>query len=561
MPIHFKNIRKVSLTKFVGLILLLFFFASHQSANAQRTSRKKIEIDTAAYMLTGGDVVKNAMRLINDVQLTHQNTIIKCDSVWSYNRKNAVDAFGRVHVISNDTIHLWADFINYNGDTEMGKATGHVILKDPQMTLTTNRLDFDLRNNVSYYNNFGKLVDSTNTLTSIVGRYYSETKEAFFKDSVHVYNDSYQMYADTLKYNTETEVVNIVGKTHILGDSTYLYTEAGWFDTKNNYSELTKNSTIRKGEAQLEADTIYYNDNNGAGNAFGNVIINDFENRMIIAGQKADYNDFSKYATVTDSAYFIQYNAQDSLFMHADTLLTMPDTSAVDAKMMIAYYDTRFYKNDLQGICDSLIYYARDSSIHLFIEPVVWTQENQLTAKDILLKNNATPPNEVYLNKDAFIIQEVDSVSFNQIKGRDMIGYINGQRLYLVDVKGNGQSIFYPSDESGKAGVNKAESSNILIYLKENAISRITFVSSPTGVMNPLSKASETDKTLEGFNWRGDERPNSKYDLFDGAINVLPKTELSNQLPTLEEGKMQMQDKDAEPEELKESTVIAPELE
>lgn len=532
-----KDINLKSLTKFVGLILLCTIVAFGQPVKAQKTTRKQIHIDTAQFMRGGGTVVEDAMRLLLDVQLSHKNTIMFCDSAWAYNKKNAVDAFGKVHIISNDTVHLWANFLNFDGNTEIAKATGNVILKDPQITLTTEQLDFDLKNNVSYYNNYGKIVDSTNTLTSIIGRYYTETKEAFFKDSVYVYNDDFTMHADTLRYNTESEIVYIVGKTRIFGDSTYLYTEEGWFDTQNKYSELTKNSTIRKGESQLEADTIFYNDNTGAGNAFGNVIINDFENRMIIAGQKADYNDFSKYATVTDSAYFVQYNAADSLFMHADTLLTMPDTTAVDSKMLIAYYNTKFYKTDLQGICDSLLYYAKDSSIHLFIDPVVWTQENQLTATDILLKNNSTPPNEVYLNDNAFIIQEVDSVSYNQIKGRNMIGYINGQRLYLVDVKGNGQSIFYPTDETGKVGVNKAESSNILIYLKENAIRRITFVTSPTGKMNPLIKATESDKILEGFNWRKAERPGSKYDLFGGIPKNLPSTNIKHKLPTVKTGK------------------------
>ncbi len=532
-----KNIFTKSLTKYVGLILLYTIIGNTQPIKAQNTARKMIHIDTAGYYRSGGAVVKNADRLLYGVKLTHENTIMHCDSAWFYQKKNSVDAFGRVHIISNDTIHLWANFINFDGNTEVAKATGNVILKDPQITLTTERLDFDLKNNVSYYNNFGKIIDSTNTLTSIVGRYYSETKDAFFKDSVFVFNEDFTLHSDTLKYNTETEIVYIYGETRIFGDSTYLYTEEGWFDTQNKYSELTKNSTIRKAESQLEADTIYYNDQTGAGNAFGNVIINDFENRMIVAGQKADYDDFTKYATVTDSAYFVQYNASDSLFMHADTLLTMPDTSAVDAKMLIAYYDTKFYKTDLQGICDSLLYFAKDSSIHLYMDPVVWTKENQMTATDILLKNNSTPPNEVFLNDNAFIVQEVDSVSFNQIKGKDMIGYIRGQQLYLVDVNGNGQSIFYPSDESGKTGVNKAESSNILIYLKENAISRITFVSSPTGTMNPLTQAVEEDKMLEGFKWRANERPQSKYDLFGGVPTKVPTTKLKNKLPSVESGK------------------------
>jgi lipopolysaccharide assembly outer membrane protein LptD (OstA) len=102
------------------------------------------------------------------------------------------------------------------------------------------------------------------------------------------------MTSDTMKYNTVNEIVTILGPTHIVGDSSYLYSEKGWFDTKNNISELLKNSTIRKGDSQLQGDYIYYEDNTGVGYAKGKVIINDFKNKIIIAGDDAKYNDFTQ---------------------------------------------------------------------------------------------------------------------------------------------------------------------------------------------------------------------------------------------------------------------------
>jgi hypothetical protein len=123
-----------------------------------------------------------------------------------------------------------------------------------------------------------------------------------------------------------------------------------------------------------------------------------------------------------------------------------------------------------------------------------------------------------------------------------MVGYIRNQQLYQIDVNGNGQSIYYPADDKELIGVNKAESSNIVIYLSENRIKRITFKGNPTGVMNPLMDVVPEDTKLEGFNWRKSERPRNKYDIFgirsDSAkILNLPNPTLDKELPEIEEAK------------------------
>jgi len=353
-------------------------------------------------------------------------------------------------------------------------------------------------------------------------------------------NEDYIMTSDTMKYNTKTAIAYIIGPTHIIGDSSYLYSENRWFDTQKNISELLKNSTIRRGDSQLQGDYIYYEDNTGKGKANGNVVIKDFKNEIIIAGNKATYNDFTKFATMTDSALFIQYYNNDSLFLHADTLMTMNDTSAVDAKLVITYNNVRFFKSDMQGICDSLIYFSKDSTIQLYKNPAIWSDISQMTADFIEMINNDVPPNEVHLKENSFIIQELDSMKYNQIKGKDMVGFIDStNNLYRINVDGNGQSIYYPEDDKDYIGTNKAESSNIVLYLEKNKIKRISFLTSPVGKMSPLLEEISPETRLEGFLWKGNERPLNKLDIFRDKLgspipNSLPQSEINNQLPEIE---------------------------
>ncbi len=538
---HYKN-NKTSLSFIVRLLLLCPFILNPFIVFSQEKTKKVINIDHADVLRSSQGTKENIRRLIGNVELSHKNILMYCDSVWFYSDKNMVDAFSNVHIISNDTVHIRADFIKYNGETEIAHARRNVKLTDPSITLTTDSLDFDMKTDIGYYEHGGKIVDSTNTLTSIIGRYFSQKSEMLFTNAVRLVNDDYEMFTDTMTYNTNTETATFNGQTTILGDSTNIYSTDGWFNTQTNETSLGKNSTIRRGNTQIQANNLFYNDANNEGYASGSVIINDFANNMIVMGNKAEYDDFDEYALVTDSAVWIQYYEDDSLFLHADTLYTIPDTSAVDAKLLITYHDVRFYRKDIQGIGDSLVYYTKDSTIQLFNDPVLWSMENQMTADFIEFKNNTTKPSEVYLTNNSFIIQEVDSTKHNQIKGKNMVGYIRNQQLYQIDVNGNGQSIYYPADDKELIGVNKAESSNIVIYLSENRIKRITFKGNPTGVMNPLMDVVPEDTKLEGFNWRKSERPRNKYDIFgirsDSAkILNLPNPTLDKELPEIEEAK------------------------
>jgi lipopolysaccharide export system protein LptA len=527
----------------IGLLLLVIFPAF---LSAQNKTKKKIDIENADIMLYDEAVVKNAQRLIGNVLLTHNNMVMRCDSAWKYANTNAVDAFGNVHILSNDTLNLWASQIHYNGDSGLAKARKKVKLQDPTLTLFTDSLDFDLNENIGYYKHGGKIVDSTNTLNSTTGTYFTRNKEVHFITNVRLMNDEYTLRTDTLIYNTETQIAFFEGPTNIVGDSTQIFSNNGWFNTQTNESELTRNSTIKRGETQLQANFIYYNDETGEGYARDQIVINDFENQMIITGNNAKYSDFNRNAMVTDSAVWIQYYEGDSLFLHADTLYTIPDTTADNAKMLITYQNVRFYRSDIQGICDSLIYYTKDSTIQLYRDPVMWSSENQLSSDFIELLSNAEPPNEVYLKNNAFIIQQVDSSKFNQIKGKNMVGLIKGETLYRIDVNGNGQSIYFPADDDDYIGINKAESSNIILYLSENQINRITFVGATTGNLKPMIEIVPADSKLEGFIWREEERPVNRFDIFGNKApeeqpETLPSGTIENILPDLETAKEAIQ--------------------
>ena len=452
-------------------------------------------------------------RLIGNVRFKHEDALMTCDSAHYFPGENTMDAFSNVHIWKGDTLNLYGNFVKYRGNNKTAEIRKNVKLIDKENHLTTNYIDYDLTKDIGYYIGGGRIINGNNVLTSHQGYYYAQEKLFFFKDSVVVTNPDYIMYSDTLKYNTVTEIAYFLGPTDIKSDSNYIYCENGWYDTKLNISQFNKNAYIETREQKLRGDSLYYERETGIGKAFDNVMLEDTANKIILYGNKAIYYEKIKFAMVTDSALMVIADKNDSLYLHADTLKTEQDTIP-DHKLIKAYRHVKFFRKDLQGKCDTLIYSDIDSIFQLHGEPVLWADENQLTAEYISIETKNQTFYKINMENSAFIISHEDSTLFNQIKGRDMQGYFRNNELKLIDVTGNGQTIYYAREQGEIMGVNTESSSNIRINLNNRKIESINYINKIDGAYHPLSKFPEKESRLDKFRWFGDYRPLHRYDVF-----------------------------------------------
>lgn len=496
---------------FLPLLFLAILLYNTQIAGAQE--KKRVDIEQADVLETNEQIVANAHRLIGNVRIRHNEVLMWCDSAYSYTGTNRVDAFGNVHINQGDTIHLYATKIFYDGDRSFAQAIGNVRLMNKSTTLFSDTLDYDLTSNIGYYNDTGRIVDSTNVLTSLIGRYFVDEDVVWFYQDVVGSNEKYVLNSDTVKYNTVSGIFNIQGPTTIRDSLNTIYAEEGWYNSQTGEAQLLKNPRVYNENQQIKGDQIDYNRNVGYGKALGSVEIIDFENNVIVKGRNAWFDEVSEIAYMTDSALFIMISKEDSLFLHADTLKTIPDTIK-DEKIIKAYYGVRFYRTDLQGKCDSLVYFTRDSTVQMLRNPVMWSEEHQLVADLIEMRTHTNAPDELSMNNNAFIISKLDSARYDQIKGKNMTGYIVNNELNQIDVDGNGQTLYYARDKGDIIGLNRAESSKISLRFSDGKINQIRFLTMPEGRMIPLPQLSDEDKLLPGFTWKELLRPVSKEDIF-----------------------------------------------
>ncbi len=496
--------------------ILIFGFNSF----AQKASRVEVlNADVFEFVKVGNEQIK---KLKGNCRFKQDNVLMYCDSALLYDVLNKVDAFGKVRIQQGDSLNLYGDLVNYDGNSKIARFKNNVRVYHNEMVLTTNVLDYDTKNRVATYPKGGKIVDKENILTSELGYYYANTADAFFKKYVVLTNPKYVLNSDTLKYNTKTRIATFFGPTTIVSKEDYLYAEAGTYNTVTDIAQFTKNPLYRSGAQTLTGDFLYYDRTKGLGRATKNITFTDTVQKIILKGNKANYNRFTESSVVTDKAYVIVLVDNDSLFVSADTLRSFMDKTKTH-RTMIAYHDVRAYKSDLQARCDSIVYTYIDSTMRCYVNPTIWSQGAQMTADFITLelKNGDLHKMNMYNNAFLVMIDSLDSTKFDQIRGKDMFGHFVNNELIRLDVEGNGQSIYYAKEEDGEyVGVNKADCSNMIIRFKENKVQKVNFKVKPDATFWPLDQIAIEELKLKGFSWREELKPKTK----EAVINrISPK--------------------------------------
>ena len=351
-----------------------------------------------------------------------------------------------------------------------------------------------------------KIKNGKDRLTSRIGQYHSRSKEFFFKDSVKLVNPEYTMKSDTLRYNTVSKIAYFYGPTYIYSEENTIFCRSGWYDTQKNTSQFSKGAWIQGKNNKLAADSIAYNRNTGIGEAFRNItLIDTLENIKIHGNYGISFRHESR-TIIHGNPVAIKYFDNDSLFLKSDTLVDEIDSNG--KRLLSAYNHTKIFKSDMQGVSDSLVYNFTDSTISMFGNPILWTENNQITGDTLVIFRRNGQLEKMEIRNDAFIASEEVPLVYNQISGRDIDALFKMNKLHKVHVMGNGQSVFYAREEdSTYTGVNHIICSNMLIELSKNEVQDITYYTNPEGGFYPIDQLPGDKTNLPNMIWHMDQRP------------------------------------------------------
>lgn len=201
----------------------------------------------------------------------------------------------------------------------------------------------------------------------------------------------------------------------------------------------------------------------------------------------------------------------------------MADTSQID--FLDAYHNVRFFRTDVQGMCDSLVYTGLDSIVRFYSRPVMWQDgKNQFTADSIqaLIKNKAL--DKINMISNAFIAMQEDSVHFNQIKSTEMAAYFKDNDIYRFDALGGVSAIFFMEEDNTITLMDKEECKMMTTRIKDRKIQRVRSIQELKQNVFPVFNLSQDEQRLKGFEWRGEERPRTRFDVTDR--NIKPSSRL-----------------------------------
>lgn len=501
-------------------ILCLFGFCLVAQVRPQRNAAQPAK--SKVYLLHS-DVLKkskdnsDAQILVGDVSFRHDSIYMYCDSACFYEKTNSLEAFHNVKFVQGDTLFLYGDYLFYDGNTQLAQVRNNVRMENRTTTLTTDSLNYDRIANLGYFFDGGTLMDEQNVLTSDWGEYSPATKMSVFNYEVKLVNPQFTLTSDTLRYNTDTKIASIVGPSDIDSDENHIYSELGFYYTQQGQAELLERSVLTNNGKRMTGDSLFYDRNRGIGEAFRNVELVDTINKNMLTGDYCFYNQLTGYAFATDRAMATDFSQGDSLFIHADTLQLYTYHMNTDSvyREARAYHKVRFYRTDLQGVCDSLVFSSKDSCLTLYHDPILWNGNQQLLGEEIMVYMNDSTIDWAHIQNQALSVERLDSLNYNQVSGKDMKAYFEGGEMKQVDVIGTVRLVYYPMEkDSTLLGMNYSETSQLSMFLENRKLKKMSMSPKANGTLYPMTQIPPAKMKLDNFVWFDYVRPLSKEDIF-----------------------------------------------
>ncbi len=529
---------------YLALILVCVSIFHGQAQNtstpvAVDSNSKLIEfLSAATYNVKKVDST-NFVILVGNVQIRQGKTLMYGDSIVLNTSNNIVEGFGHIHINDADSVHTYAEYLKYLGNTKKAYLRKKVKLTDGRGVLTTDSLDYDVSIKLGQYTNGGKLVRNKTVLKSIEGFYYGITRDVIFRKKVELIDPESIILTDTLEYNTYSQLTNFISPTKIINGSRIIKTSNGNYNLGTKKGFLYERSIIDDSTYIFTADEMAIDDSLGLGEFRGNALYKSKDSLSfdMIANQ-IKTNRTKGILLATELPTLLIKQKKDTLFVSADTLfsakisdLKRPIPQARDIhvkntdssldKYFEAFHNVRIYSDSLQAKCDSLFYGLADSTIRLITQPIVWSNNNQITGDTIYMFVNNKKPEQLSVINNAFAINKVDTTQYyNQIKGNRLKVWFEDGSISKMQTKGGAENMYFVLDDEKKfIGVNRSSAQMIEIEFENSEPSKVKFVNQLQGKLNPLNKTLPDELIIRGFKWQESIRPKSKFEILSPSLS------------------------------------------
>ena len=509
----------------LAVVLCLFGLCVAQSRKVAK-GRQRPKTDERVY-LKHADMLRfnqygehaGAQILNGNVAFLHKGALLTCDSAYFYQESNSFKAFGHVKMRQGDTLSLTSDYAFYDGDNQMAEARHNVLLRHRGTKLYTDSLNYDRLYNIGYFFEGGKMVDRNNVLVSDWGEYDTETRKAVFNYNVNLRNPKFTLTTDTLHYDTRTSLANIVGPSVIRSKESVIHTSDGYYNTNTGRARLYGRSTMSNKGKEITGDSLFYDEKRGISQGYRNVIYKDTQKKNELHCNYLWYNEKNGFAFATENPVMMEYSQKDTLFVHSDTIKVITYHLNTDSVYRTAhcYNKVRAFRNDVQAVCDSLVYNTKDSCMTMYRDPIAWSGDRQLLGEEIQVFMKDSTIDRAHIINQALTAELMpDKGHYQQLSSKEMFAYFTKGQITQTEAIGNVRSIYYPVDDKDSTlmGLVYIETDTMKMFMRDRQLQKI-WTSKTDGTWYPMTQIPPERYKLDGFTWFDYIRPINKDDIYE----------------------------------------------
>ena len=509
----------------LAVVLCLFGLCVAQSRKVAK-GRHRPKTDERVY-LKHADMLRfnqygehaGAQILNGNVAFLHKGALLTCDSAYFYQESNSFKAFGHVKMRQGDTLSLTSDYAFYDGDNQMAEARHNVLLRHRGTKLYTDSLNYDRLYNIGYFFEGGKMVDRNNVLVSDWGEYDTETRKAVFNYNVNLRNPKFTLTTDTLHYDTRTTLANIVGPSVIRSKESVIHTSDGYYNTNTGRARLYGRSTMSNKGKEITGDSLFYDEKRGISQGYRNVIYKDTQKKNELHCNYLWYNEKNGFAFATENPVMMEYSQKDTLFVHSDTIKVITYHLNTDSVYRTAhcYNKVRAFRNDVQAVCDSLVYNTKDSCMTMYRDPIAWSGDRQLLGEEIQVFMKDSTIDRAHIINQALTAELMpDKEHYQQLSSKEMFAYFTKGQITQTEAIGNVRSIYYPVDDKDSTlmGLVYIETDTMKMFMRDRQLQKI-WTSKTDGTWYPMTQIPPERYKLDGFTWFDYIRPINKDDIYE----------------------------------------------
>lgn len=460
-----------------------------------------------------------------------KTTYIRTEEL-KYNKVTGIANIETDATIENEDAIIRTTSSDYNTNTHIAQ------LKSPGSTITSKKDGAVIVTDFADYNtdtNIAQLLSPGSTITSQDGAeiitdkadYNTETGLAQLLSPSIISSQDGTIYTDFADYNTRTHLARLKSPSTITNKDGKIYTSDGEYNTETRIANLYGHSIVETNDRKtLEGDTLFYDRNNGYGEAYGNMVLIDHERQMMLKGDYGYYNEIIDSAFVSGNAKAEEFEKDKPIHMHGDTIIglrVINRIQPVDSTMAVALdtthlvivnHNVRIYREDIQGVCDSMTFRQQDSLLFMHKHPIIWSGNRQIFGNVVEIHFNDSTADWARLPEFGFAAELVDGEFYNQMSGSEMVATFENQSIKTLNINGNVQAIYLPMEnDSTYNKIVNLESSFLEASFNEKTLEKCKVWSQSNGTVTPLYLAKKSLFYLPRFKWYESIRPKSPEDV------------------------------------------------